>query len=201
MSPEKGYLVRYLTHPQVVIDPDVPVKEWSLTDQGCERARALAASGRLDRTTRIISSGEVKARQTADILAEATGVSVEQREAMHENDRTSTGFLKPAEFEAVADAFFADPDVSMRGWETARTAQERIVREVKDTLQQPLTGDVLFVGHGAVGTLLYCALSGVKISRAYDQGAGGGGNIFTMTFPELEPLSHWVSIEAFIAAK
>src|SRR5437879_11605489 len=35
-------------------------------------------------------------------------------------------------------------------------------------------GDVLFVGHGAVGTLLFCHYSGFAIDRAYDQPAGGG---------------------------
>jgi len=34
-------------------------------------------------------------------------------------------------------------------------------------------GDVLFVGHGAVGTLLFCHYSGVAIDRAYDQPADG----------------------------
>jgi hypothetical protein len=33
---------------------------------------------------------------------------------------------------------------------------------------------VLFVGHGAVGTLLFCHYSGFAIDRAYDQPAGGG---------------------------
>lgn len=37
-----------------------------------------------------------------------------------ENDRSSTGFLPPEEFEVVADAFFAQPGVSVRGWETAQ---------------------------------------------------------------------------------
>ncbi|ETX29467.1 hypothetical protein [Roseivivax isoporae] len=39
-------------------------------------------------------------------------------------------------------------------------------------------GDVLFVGHGGVGTLLVRALSGLPIDRRVDRGPGGGGNGF-----------------------
>ena len=112
--------------------------------------------------------------ETADPLAQALGLPVVRREAMHENDRSATGFLPPAEFEAMADVFFGDPDVSVRGWETARAAQARIVAEVEAVLSGPLDGDVLLVGHGAVGTLLWCALMGKPISRAHDQLPGGG---------------------------
>jgi len=50
----------------------------------------------------------------------------------------------------------------------------RIVREVEHVLGRNRPGDVLFVGHGAVGTLLFCHCSGFAIDRAHDQPAGGG---------------------------
>jgi broad specificity phosphatase PhoE len=88
---------------------------------------------------------------------------------MGENDRSATGFLPPSEFEATADRFFAEPDWSVRGWETARAAQARIVAAVRTALLD-ISGDALFVEHGGVGTLLYCALRRVEIDRRYDQG-------------------------------
>lgn len=107
--------VRYLTHPQVLIDPAKPVPDWSLNVVGAARVAALAAAlGALSTTRRIISSAEVKALETARPLAEALGVPVEIRPEMHENDRSATGFLPPAEFEAVADQFFAHPGQSVR---------------------------------------------------------------------------------------
>ena len=75
----------------------------------------------------------------------------------YENDRSATGFLESEEFEATAGQFFAHPTKSVRGWETAVRAQVRIVTEVEDALSGIAgDGDILFVGHGAVGTLLYC---------------------------------------------
>ncbi|OYU76295.1 MAG: hypothetical protein CFE32_10850 [Alphaproteobacteria bacterium PA3] len=55
--------VRYLTHPQVLIEPDKPVPSWSLNETGRARVQALAANlGVLAATTRIISSDETKAQ-------------------------------------------------------------------------------------------------------------------------------------------
>jgi broad specificity phosphatase PhoE len=82
----------------------------------------------------IISSGEQKAIETAEIVGRKLSVTVEVREAMHENDRSATGFLPKDGFEAVADQFFAQPLVSIQGWERAIDAQLRIVREVEHVL-------------------------------------------------------------------
>jgi broad specificity phosphatase PhoE len=167
-------LVRYLTHPQVRIDPAVPVPSWGLSELGRARAEALTGTRPLSGTTQIVSSGERKAIETAEIIAAKLNVDVEVREAMHENDRSATGFLVPDEFEAVANQFFAQPAISIRGWERAIDAQLRIVREVEYVLARNRPGDVLFVGHGGVGTLLYCHYSGFAIDRSHDQPAGGG---------------------------
>jgi broad specificity phosphatase PhoE len=166
--------IRYLTHPQVRIDATTPVASWDLSELGRTRAETLAKTGWHSGTTQIISSGERKAIETAEIIARELNVTVEVREAMHENDRSATGFLPPREFETVANQFFAEPLVSIRGWERAIDAQLRIVREVEIVFARNHPGDVLFVGHGAVGTLLFCHYSNVAIDRAYDQPAGGG---------------------------
>ena len=188
--------VRYLTHPQVLIDPATPIPDWSLNAVGAARVAALMANpGALGGTRRIISSAEVKALETARPLAEALGIAVEIRPDMHENDRSATGFLPPAEFEAVADQFFAHPAQSVRGWETADHAQARILREVNACLSEDGQGDVLFVGHGGVGTLLFCALGGLPISRAYDQGPGGGGCWFGFDLPDRKPHHGWQAME------
>jgi len=62
---------------------------------------------------------------------------------LRENDRSATGFLQKQEFEATADAFFAHPHESVRGWEAAVAAQARIVRAVEEILSQaPNEGDL-----------------------------------------------------------
>ncbi len=185
---------RYLTHPQVVIDPDTPIAEWSLSPLGQTRIEQLCAAHPWKATTRIISSGERKAVEAARLLEAAWTCPMEIRPRQHENDRSATGFLPPKEFEVAANAFFAAPDRSYCGWETAQDAQNRILRDVEDCLTKHQEGDLLFVGHGAVGTLLYCVFSGQPIDRRFDQPAGGG-SWCAFDLENRRALHHWKRIE------
>ncbi|WP_377297622.1 histidine phosphatase family protein [Rhizobium sp. SGZ-381] len=171
----------YITHPQVKISADVPVPQWGLSEIGIERTRKAAALPWVKRLSRIVSSGETKAIETAVILAEAASVIPEVDEAMHENDRSATGFLPPPAFEAAADWFFAHPTESFKGWERAVDAQARIVSAVSRVLaDHDPARPIAFIGHGGVGTLLKCHLAGKAIARDGDQ-PGGGGNLFAFS--------------------
>lgn len=160
----------FITHPEVVVDGAVSVTAWPLSALGRRRAAAFASSGRLAAVTRVFSSDERKAREAAELLAAPLGAAVSVRAELGENDRSSTGFLESAAFEAAADEFFRQPSQSFRGWETAAAAQARIVAAIERIIaDDPHDGDTAVVSHGAVGTLLKCHLKGVPISRAEDQ--------------------------------
>jgi len=189
----------YLSHPQVTIDPDTDVTKWSLNDVGARRIAALAASRALEKCDVIVSSAETKAIETAAPLARHIGCPHEIRALMHENDRSATGFLAAQDFEATADQFFAHPNKSTRGWETANAAQNRIVSEVQACLTLYPDSRILFVGHGAVGTLLYCHLAGLTISRAHDQ-MHGGGCYFEFDDLNTPPAAAWQPLERLIGA-
>ena len=190
-------ILRYITHPQVQIDPSIPVPKWGLSQQGRTRAKCFASLPILNSTKTIISSAETKAIETAIIISDAIDVPVIIREKTHENDRSATGFLEPNEFERVADLFFSKPLESVLGWETATHAQSRIVTEAMKVIQDNPNGDILLVGHGAVGTLLYCSLSNIEISRKFDQ-PSGGGNIFSYNVTKKAVLHNWISIEQIV---
>ena len=164
-----------------------------LTRKSCRSILWVCIPNRLDAAD-VVYSAERKAIETAEIIAAKLSVAVEVREAMHENDRSATGFLQSEEFEAVATQFFANPLVSIRGWERAIDAQSRIVREVESVMARDQPGDVLFVGHGGVGTLLFCHCSGLAIDRAHDQPAGGG-NYFAFTREGRRVLHPWRPME------
>ena len=190
-------IVRYLSHPQVHIDAEVPVPEWGLNPIGRKRAERFAEWTALVATKTIVSSGERKALDTAECVARTLGVPVTVRKRMHENDRSATGFLAPERFEQVVDQFFAQPDKSVHGWERAADAQARIVGEMLTVLDEASAGDILCVGHGGVGTLLYCYLADTPISRRHDQPAGGG-NVVAFDRTTREILHGWTPIEEFV---
>ncbi|QRG07986.1 histidine phosphatase family protein [Xanthobacter dioxanivorans] len=167
----------YLTHPQVRVDPAVPVPRWGLSETGVARTRAFAARADLSSYKRIVSSTEEKALQAAGLIAAALGLDVQVGEGLEENDRSATGYLPEAEFQSMANAFFARPQDSVSGWERAVDAQARIAAAVAAALKDGPPGDrpAIFVGHGGVGTLLLCHLAGYPISRVHDQPPVGGG--------------------------
>ncbi|RWG78695.1 MAG: histidine phosphatase family protein [Mesorhizobium sp.] len=187
-------IAHYITHPQVQIDASIPVPDWELSNIGRARAFAMLNQRWVGSIRRIVSSGERKAIETAEVLATHLRLAVEVRELMHENDRSATGFLPPAEFEAVADQFFANPHVSVRGWERAIDAQRRIVSEVEAALAANGDDDVAFVGHGGVGTLLLLHHSAREISRDADQPAGGG-NYFAFDIGARRLIHGWLPID------
>ena len=184
-----------ITHPDVVISRDVPVPRWPLSERGLERMRLGLRQPWLEGTTAIYCSTEQKAIDAARILGEHLGLPWTEVEALGENDRSATGFLPPPEFERMADAFFAAPTQSVRGWEAAGAAQLRIVRAVGAVLAAAPDAATLFVGHGGVGTLLKCHCGGRPIARREDQGSGGGGNHFGFRWGPPELRHDWRPME------
>jgi hypothetical protein len=69
----------------------------------------LAAIGR------VVSSDETKAIEIAQLVADHLRLRLEIRAGIGENDRSSLGFVPKAEFEALANAFFAEPERSGSG--------------------------------------------------------------------------------------
>lgn len=186
----------YITHPQVTIDPAVPVPDWGLSERGRERARLAAACGWARRLDRLVASTERKAIETAEILS-AGRLQVETDPMMGENDRSATGFLRPDAFEAAADEFFAHPMQSFRGWERAVDAQARIVAAVERVLDRhDQETPIAFIGHGGVGTLLKCHLAGRPTARDGDQPAGGG-NLFAFRLADRAVTCDWTPMETW----
>ena len=184
----------FVTHAQVEIDPEHPVPAWPLNALGRSRHDAFSAHPVLTGVTSLYCSDERKARDGAEIHAAHLGLRPRVVTSLGENDRSATGYLPPQQFEATADAFFANPDQQVQGWESARAAQARIlsaVRTLAELDQGP--GDILIVSHGAVGTLLRCACLGRPISRSEDQ-PSGGGNYFVVQLPDWTTDHDWRTI-------
>ena len=127
--------VRYVSHPDVVVDPDVPVPQLAP-----QRGRPPAARRDADPSLGAPpSAGSSPARRRSPSRRRPRwrsqlGLQVEVRPATGEIDRSATGYLPAVEHERVADALFAHPDVSSAGWERAVDAQVRIVAALADVL-------------------------------------------------------------------
>ena len=185
-------LLRYITHPDVEIDPDLPVPTWGLSAEGRRRAAVMVTQTWARSLGSVVSSSETKALQTARLLADHLGIEVEVRPSTGEIDRSATGFVSEGRHEELADRFFSEPGSSAEGWETAHDAQNRIVEAVADLVTDS-EHDVAVVGHGAVGTLLMCHLAGLVIERRHDQ--PGQGHFWTLDRATRRLLHGWRPID------
>jgi broad specificity phosphatase PhoE len=186
----------FITHPEVVIDPNQPVPEWPLNPTG--RARMERFAGLLaDRdVSAVYASTERKARDGAAIVAERLGLSYETDEELGENDRSATGYIAPPEFWDVVREFFGRPHESIRGWERAVDAQARIVRAVGRVLRENETsGDIVVVSHGAVGCLLTAHLQKVEIGEESRPQHSGGGCFIVIDRDSFTLTQDWRAIE------
>jgi len=190
-------IVYFITHPEVVIDPGIPIESWSLSEVGILRMQKMLRNSWVQNIKSIHSSTEKKAIDGAEILANFLGQKSTAHKGLCENDRSSTGYLPKVEFESVADQFFAKPSESIRGWETAQYAQKRVVFQVENIINStPVEHPIAIVSHGAVGTLLLCKLGGLSIDRKHDQPGSGGGNYFGFKKKGLGLLHGWEAIDA-----
>ncbi len=170
--------IRYLSHPEVVIDPSVPVPEWSLRGEAVARIERLVSNPPtwFDEVRVVITSAETKAREAADPIGRALGLEPLVITETGEIDRSATGFVPHERHEELTDRLFAEPERSAEGWEPAFDAQRRMLDAVRPwwpptAVDEP--GGVLMIGHGGVGTLLWCALTGTDIARRHDQPGQG----------------------------
>jgi len=188
--------VYFITHPDVVIDPAIPVREWPLSERGRARMKALLKQKWVSGLRAIYSSTERKALDGAMILAEGLGLPHSAIPELGENDRSSTGYLPAKQFAGVVAEFFGKPDESVYGWERAVDAQRRIVAATTAVLRkEPTDRDVAIVAHGGIGTLLLCHLVKMPITQNQDQPATNGGNYFSFERESLRVIHGWRMID------
>jgi broad specificity phosphatase PhoE len=185
--------VFFVSHPEVVIDPTMPVPKWRLADRGIRRMRSFAASPQLEGLVGVWASREAKAIEAAGLLAAQFGLAIDVHEGLGENDRSATGYLAPPDFGRLVDQFFARPGDSICGWERAIDAQERVSAAVDDVLHRSPEGPLAIISHGGVGTLLLCRFRGEPISRAADQPSQGHYWVFNRETRAVE--RDWRSID------
>ena len=186
----------FITHPEVVIDPNQPIPEWPLNVTGRARMERFTSMLADRDVSAVYASTERKAMDGAAIVAERLGLSYGTDEDLGENDRSATGYIAPPEFWEVVAEFFRRPHESIRGWERAIDAQARIVGAVRRILREDETaGDIVVVSHGGVGALLTAHLQKVEIGKESRPQHPGGGCFIVIDRDSFTMTQDWRAIE------
>jgi broad specificity phosphatase PhoE len=144
----------FIRHAAVEIDPDVPSREWRLSENGRSRARHLAPQIAQYNPTRIITSSEPKAGETGEIIAQILDLPCQTAPNLQEHDRQGMPYFESREtFETAVARFFENPDTLVFGNETANQAFERFDTAVHHLIAQFPADTLAIVTHGTVLTL------------------------------------------------
>lgn len=158
--------------------------------------KILLAKPWINNISSIYCSTEQKAIDSAEILAEHLSIGFEMFNELGEIDRSSTGYLLHDEHEATKNRFFVNPDRSIRGWETAYEAQQRIVRAIETIIENDKSDrDIAIVSHGGVGALYLCHLKSCQISIREEQPSTNGGNYYCFDAQSRSLLHGWKPID------
>jgi broad specificity phosphatase PhoE len=168
--PLSEQLLILVRHSAVTVDPSILAHQWRLSAEGRKRARLLAQQLTPYNPVAVVSSYEMKAQETASIIATTLGIPQQTADGLHEHVR-HTFIADPAEWDAAVAAFFARPDELVFGSETARQAQRRFGAAVENLLPQHPEGNLIIVTHGTVLTLFLWQYN-----------------------PDLDPFSTWKSL-------
>lgn len=137
------YLVR---HAEADVDPGLPSDSWPMTVAGRAAAHRLADT--LPQLSRIVSSPERKAVETAEELARGSNVGVVTDDRLREVGGRAWAESAQVYRQQVRSYFGgAEPD----GWERSHEARVRIAAAIEEVMRG--AEDVVIVSHGLVLTL------------------------------------------------
>jgi broad specificity phosphatase PhoE len=159
-------------HSAVLVDPDVAAAQWRLSADGRFCCHQLAEQLQPYRPTRFITSDEVKAVETGQIMAAQLELPCTIEADLHEQNRAGLPFFTDKDAWATAVAhFFAQPEQQVLGEETAVQARQRLEQTIIQLQHQYPQDRLALVGHGRILTAF-----------------------ITYHNPSLDPFSFWQSL-------
>ena len=176
------------------VAPDYTAAEWHLSDVGQTRCVLLAEQLRSYDISMLVASPEPKAAETAELVGQRLGLTVEVVNCLQEHDRSDVPFYESHDdFKEVVKRLFDRPDELVMGRETAIQTRTRFERALDDVLANHPTGNIAVVTHGTVMSLYVGQLAGTD---AYDFWRRLGLPSFTvLSLPDLRIVETVESIE------
>ncbi len=153
------YLVR---HAKTEVDPERPIRDWTLSREGEGQAKALALDKELSSADILIASSEGKAYRTILPLARKLGKEVLRFPELDELDRDRGGFIAPDAYAEAVRSCLTNPDVPYQGpsgaWESARHALTRFSAKVAEIDSSHEKKRIVVCGHGFTINLYFASL-------------------------------------------
>jgi broad specificity phosphatase PhoE len=155
-------LIVLVRHAAVEADPTTLPSLWPLSDEGRAGARALAREQLWQPIERIFTSPELKALETAHIIAGPNAMTFTAVEDLREVERPANQWIAsryPGGYAGAVKDYLAEPTKATHGWEPPVVAQHRI-RACIDRLRQWEPDCFAVTGHGQTLSLYVASVTG-----------------------------------------
>ena len=156
--------VYFITHPEVIPDPGIPISMWDYTDYGASRWDKILSKLWIKDIEKLYSSPETRAIKAAQRMADSLNYNLHVREDLGPVKRPTDKVLTPEEFAAARGLFYQFSTISNAGWEKAVDAQHRIIVTVDTILQESQNvHHIAVVSHEDLCILLLCHVKQIEI--------------------------------------
>ncbi len=139
-------------HAESHVTPALPSKQWELTAAGCEAAEAMALAIQRFFPIEIVTSEEMKARQTGEILARNLGIEIRTDSRLNEVQRPWTS----GDFRGDVLSYLGGD--ALEEWEPIDDVRSRMA----SALTSLPRGHIAFVSHGTAMTVFLASMGLVE---------------------------------------
>jgi broad specificity phosphatase PhoE len=181
----------YITHPEVTVDPEVPIDQWELSEEGFDSVERLLEWDLFDEVDYVYTSEEKKAYTVAEQIKRKCGIDYAKIKDLGEMDRSSTGVISPKEkyMEAVKSAY-ENPASGINGWESHLAVMLRNAKVIEELAKNHKDKTIMIVGHGGAGTTIKCFIK--KILPNFSEDPQETGCYFIANLDKWEVIQDWV---------
>ena len=158
----------FITHPEIIPDPSLPLSLWDYSDSGAERWEKILKKLWIKNIEKIYSSPQQRARKAAQQMADELHYELHVRDDLDAVGGSNPEKLSPEARAAGMQLFYKFPQQNMNGWEKATDAQKRIIHAIEEILKEsPGLEHVAVVCHEDLGNLLICDFKQIPIQKLY----------------------------------
>ena len=158
----------FLRHLKTKVDPNVPVSEWTLDEDGINQINNLLDDENLMHFDLIYSSKEKKAGLTAGYFATRSGKEVQQCKEFNELNRDKGKFSTSEDYRDNVKRSLLNLDKSYNRWEKASKALRRFENKVQELDVKYDDKRILIVSHGIVINLYFAKVKN-QFHKIYDR--------------------------------
>lgn len=173
-------VVHVVSHPEVQVDPAVPVPQWGLSDAGRARLRRLLEFPWARSAVLVASSAETKALQTARPSPRPAVARCTSTRSWGRTTAAARVSPRPRGSRRSPTPSSSNPGAACAGGRprpppsSASCTPWTACSGERGSCPDPArTTSWVVATHGGVGTLLLCALRGIPVDRRHDQPGQG----------------------------